>query len=89
MASSTETQSPALVTIPSVQIPNYTKTVVQPLVIFNILDAFMRRSAESTKVMGSLLGRIENDTIYVENSFSVPYEEDPVCSRFFSSQAQE
>jgi len=51
---------------------------VQPLVIFNILDHFTRRSeGESTesRVIGTLLGYNNDGVLEVRNSFPVPHSE--------------
>jgi len=52
---------------------------VSPMVVFNILDHFSRRAEGSTKVIGTLLGRITSiNTVEVVSSFPVPVDMDVV-----------
>jgi translation initiation factor 3 subunit F len=49
---------------------------VQPLVIFNICDCYVRRPAEAERVIGTLLGTVLSDgTVEVRNSYAVPHNE--------------
>jgi hypothetical protein len=48
---------------------------VRPLVIFNILDNFQRRNPEQARVVGTLLGQREGNTVVVTNCFPVPHTE--------------
>ncbi|KAJ0395165.1 hypothetical protein P43SY_000463 [Pythium insidiosum] len=48
---------------------------VHPVVIFQILDRALRRSEEQDRVIGTLLGRIENGVAEITNSFAVPHLE--------------
>lgn len=51
---------------------------IHPLVVFNILDHFLRRPFGSTRVIGTLLGVYHHDgTVEVRNSFAVPHSTDP------------
>lgn len=49
---------------------------IQPVVIFSILDHFIRRQKESDRVIGTLLGRVEDGVVLVSNCFTVPHAED-------------
>ncbi|GLD97198.1 hypothetical protein PINS_up005881 [Pythium insidiosum] len=46
---------------------------VHPVVVFQILDRALRRSEEQDRVIGTLLGRIENGVAEITNSFAVPH----------------
>lgn len=48
---------------------------IHPLVIFQILDRFLRRSEEQDRIIGALLGQVENGIAEVTNSFAVPHLE--------------
>lgn len=48
---------------------------VHPVVIFQILDRALRRSEEQDRVIGTLLGRVENGVAEITNSFAVPHLE--------------
>jgi len=51
--------------------------VVHPLVVLNVLDHFTRRPAQNStgRVIGTLLGRRDGDSVEITNSFSVPHAE--------------
>lgn len=47
-----------------------------PVVLFNVLDHFIRRSDSSQRVIGTLLGRVaSNGEVYVSDSFPLPHFE--------------
>jgi translation initiation factor 3 subunit F len=48
---------------------------VHPVVILQILDRSLRRSNDQTRVIGTLLGQVENGVAEVTNSFAVPHLE--------------
>ncbi|KAK4798016.1 hypothetical protein SAY86_030342 [Trapa natans] len=49
---------------------------VQPLVIFNICDCYVRRPDQAVRVIGTLLGSILPDgTVDIRNSYAVPHNE--------------
>lgn len=49
---------------------------VQPLVIFNICDCFVRRPDQADRVIGTLLGSVLPDgTVDIRNSYAVPHNE--------------
>ncbi|XP_033231203.1 eukaryotic translation initiation factor 3 subunit F [Belonocnema kinseyi] len=48
---------------------------VHPVVLFQIVDAYERRSAESHRVIGTLLGTSEKGVVEVTNCFCVPHKE--------------
>ncbi|KAK4760002.1 hypothetical protein SAY87_023133 [Trapa incisa] len=49
---------------------------VQPLVIFNICDCYVRRPDQAERVIGTLLGSILPDgTVDIRNSYAVPHNE--------------
>lgn len=48
---------------------------VHPVVVFQILDRSLRRSEEQDRVIGTLLGRVENGVAEITNSFAVPHLE--------------
>ncbi|KAJ1972692.1 proteasome regulatory particle subunit [Dimargaris verticillata] len=53
------------------------QVIVHPLVLLSVVDHY-NRVAKNTKkrVVGVLLGQVENDRVNVSNSFAVPFEED-------------
>mmetsp|Transcript_14582 Transcript_14582/g.24864 ORF Transcript_14582/g.24864 Transcript_14582/m.24864 type:complete len:303 (+) Transcript_14582:94-1002(+) len=52
------------------------KTVkVHPFVLINIIDHYIRRNENQTRVIGTLLGTITEGTIEIKNSFPVPHTE--------------
>ncbi|XP_017144207.1 eukaryotic translation initiation factor 3 subunit F-1 [Drosophila miranda] len=48
---------------------------VHPVVLFQVVDAFERRNAESHRVIGTLLGSVEKGVVEVTNCFCVPHKE--------------
>lgn len=49
---------------------------VQPLVIFNICDCYVRRPDQAERVIGTLLGSVLPDgTVDIRNSYAVPHSE--------------
>ncbi|XP_023018227.1 eukaryotic translation initiation factor 3 subunit f1 [Leptinotarsa decemlineata] len=48
---------------------------VHPVVLFQIVDAYERRNADSHRVIGTLLGTADKGVIEVTNCFCVPHKE--------------
>ncbi|XP_011165210.1 eukaryotic translation initiation factor 3 subunit F [Solenopsis invicta] len=48
---------------------------VHPVVLFQVVDAYERRKAESLRVIGTLLGTVEKGIVEVTNCFCVPHKE--------------
>ncbi|RLN90951.1 hypothetical protein BBJ28_00024488 [Nothophytophthora sp. Chile5] len=48
---------------------------VHPVVVFQVLDRALRRAEGQERVIGTLLGRVENGVAEVTNSFAVPHLE--------------
>lgn len=49
---------------------------IAPVVLFNVLDHYIRRTESSQRVIGTLLGRhTSSGTVYVTNSFPLPHSE--------------
>lgn len=64
---------------------------LHPVVLFNILDHFIRRDASQERVIGTLLGVNNEGVIEVRNSFPVPHHESDqvgVFSDFLASMMQ-
>ncbi|XP_059628027.1 eukaryotic translation initiation factor 3 subunit F [Cornus florida] len=56
--------------------PTSLSAKVQPLVIFNICDFFVRRPDQAERVIGTLLGSVLPDgTVDIRNSYAVPHNE--------------
>jgi len=53
----------------------YKLVEIQPVVIFGILDHYMRREKDSERVIGTLLGTIEAGIVNVNSCFIVPHTE--------------
>lgn len=53
------------------------KVVVQPVVLFSVCDAFIRRGDGQSRVIGTLLGTIEAGVIDLRLSYAVPHIETP------------
>ena len=51
------------------------QVIVHPLVLLHILDAHTRRQASTGRVIGTLLGRRDGNTVEVTNCFAVPHAE--------------
>jgi hypothetical protein len=47
---------------------------IQPIVIFNILDHYLRKS-DGSRVIGTLLGTNVDGIVEITNSFPVPHSE--------------
>jgi translation initiation factor 3 subunit F len=52
-----------------------TNVIVHPLVLLHVLDHHTRRQEETGRVIGTLLGRRDGNTVEVTNCFSVPHAE--------------
>mmetsp|Transcript_3013 Transcript_3013/g.4408 ORF Transcript_3013/g.4408 Transcript_3013/m.4408 type:complete len:336 (-) Transcript_3013:56-1063(-) len=48
---------------------------IHPVVIFTILDHFVRRDEKQNRVVGTLLGIFKDNVIEVRNCFAVPHED--------------
>ena len=48
---------------------------VQPTVLLNICDAYIRRSESQERVVGTLLGTIEGNIVEVKECYAVPFNE--------------
>jgi translation initiation factor 3 subunit F len=48
---------------------------VHPVVLFQIVDAYERRNADSQRVIGTLLGNVDKGVVEVTNCFCVPHKE--------------
>ncbi|KNC78751.1 hypothetical protein SARC_08832 [Sphaeroforma arctica JP610] len=48
---------------------------IRPVVLFSIVDHFMRRDAGQGRVIGTLLGHTEEGVVHVTNCFPVPHGE--------------
>jgi len=53
----------------------HTVAKIHPNVFYIIVDAFERRSQDQHRVIGSLLGTIENGVVEITNGFCVPHSE--------------
>lgn len=54
----------------------YDKVIVHPVVVFNILDHWIRRPDTKQRVIGTLLGSITEDgNIEIHNCYPVPHTE--------------
>jgi len=68
-------------TLDSSTVVSYKHVEIQPVVIFTILDHYIRRPKATTKkdderVIGTLLGRIDDGIVLVSNCFTVPHTEE-------------
>ncbi|KAJ8977255.1 hypothetical protein NQ317_003956 [Molorchus minor] len=48
---------------------------VHPVVLFQVVDAYERRNADSHRVIGTLLGSVDKGIVEVTNCFCVPHKE--------------
>ena len=48
---------------------------LQPLVLLNICDAYIRRSEHQGRVIGTLLGKVVDGVVHVQNCYAVPHNE--------------
>lgn len=48
---------------------------VHPMVLFCVLDHYLRRPEGQVRVIGSLLGRVNGNVVEVTNCFAVPHQE--------------
>jgi len=53
----------------------HTNAKLHPTVLYTIVDAYERRSIDQHRVIGSLLGSIDNGVIEITNCFCVPHTE--------------
>lgn len=63
---------------PLFSFPNETsfqRSIVHPLVLFEILDQYMRRD-KGDRIIGALLGTIYNDTVEIRDCFTIPHGDD-------------
>lgn len=55
---------------------NTIRVVVQPVVLFSICDAYIRRSYGQKRVIGTLLGTVEaGGVIELRSSYAIPFQE--------------
>ena len=48
---------------------------VHPVVLFSIADSYERRSADSHRVIGTLVGNVDKQCVEVTNCFCIPHKE--------------
>jgi translation initiation factor 3 subunit F len=48
---------------------------VQPVVLFSVCDAYIRRSEKQERVIGTLLGTVSDNVIDVKSCYVVPHNE--------------
>ena len=48
---------------------------VQPVVLFNVCDAYLRRNEGQERVIGTLLGVISEGVVDVRSCYAVPHDE--------------
>lgn len=48
---------------------------VHPVVLFQIADAYERRNADNNRVIGTLVGSVDKDSVEISNVFAVPHKE--------------
>jgi translation initiation factor 3 subunit F len=53
----------------------YKKIKIEPVILFSILDSYMRREKESERIVGTLMGSIEDGIVSINNCFVVPHTE--------------
>jgi len=54
----------------------YKLVEIHPVVLFSILDNYIRRNENQERVIGTLLGNIHEDgTVYISNCYTVPHTE--------------
>lgn len=53
----------------------FTKCIVYPVVVFNILDHYIRREEDNDRVIGTLFGVINDGIIEIRNCFPVLHKE--------------
>jgi len=53
----------------------YKLVEIQPVVLFGMLDHYLRRNESQDRVIGALLGSIDNGVVQVTNCFTVPHTE--------------
>ncbi|CAK8677795.1 unnamed protein product [Clavelina lepadiformis] len=51
------------------------KVKVHPVVLFSIIDSYERRKEDAKRVIGSLLGTVDANSVTITNSFCVPHTE--------------
>jgi translation initiation factor 3 subunit F len=61
--------------------PSAISVKVQPLVLLNICDAYIRRNEGQARVIGALLGTVSDNVVEVKNCYAVPHNEssEQVC----------
>lgn len=67
----------------TIHLPNTVTNVhvkLHPVVILTICDAYLRRDANKSRVIGTLLGQIEDNVIEVKNCFVVPHVDGDMVS---------
>ena len=48
---------------------------VHPVVLFQISDAYERRSMDNHRVIGTLVGSVDKQSVEITNCFCVPHKE--------------
>jgi hypothetical protein len=56
----------------------YKKIQIEPVVLFSILDSYMRREKESERIIGTLMGSVDDGVVTVNNCFVVNHQEQPL-----------
>ena len=51
------------------------KVYIHPVVLFSIVDSFERRNEDAKRVIGTLLGVTDKNSVEIRNCFGVPHNE--------------
>lgn len=73
--SSSKTAVPPPVDESPLLLPHQVECVLSPLVVFSVLDHWMRRSEGQDRVIGTLLGANNDGQLEITNCFPVPHTE--------------
>jgi len=60
----------------------YKKINIQPVVLFSILDHYIRREKDGDRIVGTMMGTIEDGIVIVNSCFVVPHTEPPLKFNF-------
>ena len=53
----------------------YQKVNVHPVVLFTIVDSYRRRNDDAKRIIGTLIGSVEDGVVTIKDSFCVPHSE--------------
>lgn len=61
---------------PFLQLPGKKKYLIHPIVLVTIFDSYCKRKENQNRIIGTLLGEINQGQVVIKDCFPVPFSDD-------------